>query len=240
MKRIDFNSPQTITSLLIHGLNNTGKTHLLGSILSHERAKGKAVYVGVEGEPYATLMGADLTGVELVEISSVDEVPALVKEIGQVHCIVLDSVQRLAELAATKITGGTRGIGDKEDHGKEWNKLKFETFKVIELLKKHSSLFVSVCPTGLHEHAITKATRAVPHVPGVGEVLVGRFNFVGYLEAMPVSPTVTKRVLSFQTRMDAVTRSNARKPIVKAIEVVNGLECWAPIKSILDSALQGI
>lgn len=239
MKRIDPAASPSIESLLIHGLNNTGKTHILGAMLSHERQAGPCVYVNMTGEPLATLFAHDLDGVELVEIEKVEEISELVKSLGHVHAIALDSVARLGEMAGVKVTGGTSLVGAKEDHGREWAKLKFETFKGLMLLKGSCDLFVAVCPSRHHENAITHAVRIVPDVSGVSEVLVGRFNFVGYLEAITVSPTIIRRVLDFQPRVDVVTRFNAKKGITGKLDIPMGLDCWTPIQGAIESALRG-
>lgn len=229
-------SPE-IGSLLIHALNNVGKTHILGSMLAHEKQFGKCVYVNMTGEPYATLTAYDLEGVEQIEIEKVEEISELTKSTGHVHAIALDSVQRLGELAGIKVTGGTSLVGAKDDHGREWARLKFEIFKGLMLLKKQCDLFVAVCPSRHHENAITKTVRIVPDVSGVSEVLVGRFNFVGYLESTVLNPTTTKRVIGFHARLDVQTRWNAKYGISKAIDVPTGLDCWKPIKDAIERGL---
>jgi len=238
MRQINLGRP-LIKSLLVHGNYNGGKTHLLGSLLSHEKQYGKCVYVNVQGEEMGSLLAFDLTDVELYQIESVLEVPGLVRDIGTVHAIVLDSVQRLGEIAGEKVTGGSRSVGDKDDHGKEWNRLKFEVFKVLELFKRASTLFAAVCPSGYHENQITKTTKIIPRLPGVGEDLVGRFNFVGYMEATTLSTTRTDRTIDFQTRTDATTRCNAPTQPSKKLAIPDGVDAWVPIKRGLEYALRG-
>jgi hypothetical protein len=239
MRRIDPNEPPEIGSLLIHGLNNVGKTHILASLLAHEKQYGQVMYVNMRGEPHATIFAHDMAGVELVELEKLEEVSDLAKSIDHVHAIALDSIQRLGELAGVKVTGGSYIIGAKEDHGKDWNKLKGETFRAIAALQQRCELFVAVCPSNLHEHAITHELRVVPDVPGIGEKLVGRFNFVGYLTARTITESVTTRLLDFQPRLDAVTRWNAKGPVPKPLTVKQGLGGWLPIKLLLEKGLDG-
>src|ERR1043166_7591726 len=175
MREIQLSGSATIQSVLIHALNNTGKTHLLGSALQYERQFGPCLYVNMAGEPRATLLRFNLDGVRCVECENVDDIVALTKTLDPQHCIALDSIQRLGELAGEKITKGEYIVGAKEDHGRDWAKLKYETFKPLELLKKKCTLFLAVCPSNLHENQITKQTRVVPDVSGVSEKIVGRF-----------------------------------------------------------------
>lgn len=238
MRRIDPAMPTDIETLLIHGLNNVGKTHLLGSILAHEKQYGEVVYINTQGEPFATLTAYDLTDVKMVEVGSVDEIPTLVKDIGHVHCIVLDSLQGIGEQGNTKVTGGKYIVGAKEDHGRDWAKLKYEGFTVLRLLKGSCDFLVASCPSAQHENQITHVVRVVPDMPGLSEKLVGKFNFVGYMTATPLNATVTKRMIEFQTRTDVVTRWNAPKGILKGIEVQSGLDCWEPIKQTIIGALE--
>lgn len=228
-----------IESVLIHGLNNIGKSHLLGSILSYERQFGPCLHVSMLGEPSTTLLAFDLEGVKLVEAETCDDVVTLANSLKErLHCITFDSIQRFNELADQKVTGGSYKVGAKEDHGRDWAKLKYETFKGITALQKKCELFIAVCPSNLHENSITKQNRVVPDVSGAGEKIVGRFNFCGYLEAVPLSPTKTKRQISFHQRTDTVTRWNAPKPITAAIDVPDGVHCWAPIRARIDEALK--
>ena len=239
MRKIDPLAPATIKSLLIHGLNNTGKTNVLGSMLNYERQYGKCVMVVMRGEPFETVFRHDLEGVELREVEKVEELPELARELQGVHAIALDSVQRLGEMAGIKITGGKYIIGAKEDHGRDWSKLKGETFNAMMYLQQVCDLFVAVCPSNIHENQITHEIRVIPDVAGVGEKLVGRFNFCGYLEMKVIDPTHINRTLDFKPRLDAVTRWNAKGGIPKKVDVVDELDCWVDIKTALERGLRG-
>lgn len=227
-----------IESVLLHALNNVGKSHLLGSALVYERQFGPCLHVSMLGEPATTLLGFDLDGVRLVEVETADDVITLANSLkDRLHCITFDSIQRFNELCDQKVTGGAYKVGSKEDHGRDWAKLKYETFKGIEALKKKCELFIAVCPSNLHENAITKQNRVIPDVSGAGEKIVGRFNFAGYLEAVALSPTKTQRKISFHQRLDAVTRWNGVKPIHEPIVVPDGKDCWVPIRKRIDEGL---
>lgn len=242
MRRLNLLATE-VDSVLFHGLNNVGKTHLLGSIMAYEKQYGPTVYVNMRGEPINSLLSSDLEEVDLVEIAKVDEIPELCRTLidrhKKVHCITLDSVQRLGELAADKVTGGAYAVGAKEDHGKDWNKLKFEIFKGLNLLIGISKVFVAVCPTRLHENQITHAVRAIPDVPGCGETIQSRFNFVGYIEATVVGPSKVMRKVDFEPRIDVLTRFNGKRSIGKSLSIDNGPFCWEPVKEEMEKAIIG-
>lgn len=238
MRRLNLLATE-VDSVLIHGLNNTGKTHLLGSVMAYEKQFGRTVYVNMKGEPINSLLSNDLTDVDLIEVAKIEEIIELCTKLPDVHCMTLDSVQRLGELAADKITGGAYAVGAKEDHGRDWNKLKFEVFKALNKLIANCKVFVAVCPTRLHENQITKAVRAVPDLPGAGEVIQSRFNFVGFLEATVLTPTVVERKIDFEPRIDVLTRFNGKRSVGKALKVAKGPDCWLPIKEEMDKAIHG-
>ena len=129
-------------------------------------------------------------------------------------------------------------MGAKEDHGRDWAKLKFEIFKVLMLAKQCCELLVAVCPSRHHENAITKTVRIVPDAAGVSEVLQGRFNFVGYLTATMLTPERVTRLLDFSPRLDVVTRFNAPVQLKKPIELPNGTGAWLTVKTVLEEALK--
>lgn len=238
MRKIDLVSQPSIETLLLHALNNVGKTHIIGSMLEHEQQYGKCLYACMAGEPNGTLAAYDLGEVELVEFETVDELTKFTKDnaVGW-HAVGLDSLQRLGELAGNKVTGGAYIVGAKEDHGRDWAKLKFETFKALMLLVQKCDLLVAVCPSRQHENQITKAVRVVPDVSGISETIIGRFNFGGYLEATPLGPGNVSRTVSFHTRLDAVTRWNAPNEIRKPVTIPSGTDCWQAIRTAIINGL---
>ena len=239
MRTIDFTVTRPIGSLLIHALNNVGKSHILGSALALEKQAGPCLYAGMLGEPNATLGQFELKDVEAVEFETVEDIVTFTAKAKPYQCIAIDSLQRLSEMASNKVTGGAYVVGAKEDHGRDWAKLKYEFFKPLMLLAAKCTLLLAVCPSNLHENAITKQQRVVPDVPGVSEKVVGRFNFTGYLEAVVLGPTQISRQLHFQPRPDVVTRWNAPGKVEKPLPLPVGLSTWEIIKARIELGLKG-
>jgi len=239
-------------SILIHGDNNTGKTTLLGAALSYERAAGKCVYLHLEGEPsISSVLAHDLDGVLVVTIEKLEDIPALLKEYGRFRVIGLDSLLILEEMAEAKQTGGLRAPGDVKkgdgvDGQAEWGRIKFEIRRVIELLKKSSDLFIAVGPSDKTTNIVTGEKTITPDLLGkLASRIMGRFDFVGYMEARSLTPTTVRRTIDFSARPDVKTRCNAASPITKAIAIPDIIKAsdkiagWLLVRDALTAALKG-
>ena len=234
-----------LDSILVHGVNGVGKTSLLASFIAHESQYGPCAYIYVAGEPALTsIANYDLPDVTIIEVTRVEDFLEVEKTLKPQHAIAFDSLAALNELADTKETGGDRAPGavvkgGGKDGQQEWGAIKFHVTSNVERLKKLCTIFMAACPSDRNDDTVTKVKDFItPALVGkLASRITGRFSFVGYMEAIGLTPTNITRQVSFHFRADALTRANVKNPFTKPITIPKGVEGWATVKDALLKAI---
>ncbi len=231
-------------AILVHGLPNTGKTHLCGAALAIEKAFGLCAYLHVQGEPsLETIRAHDVEGVEIYTVEALEDIAAWAKENEKAkkryHFIALDSLAALAELSEEKETGGKHAPGNGAGDGrKEWGNIKYGFKNALTLILRSATLCLMTCPSALTTVEEGGSKVIAPDLIGKDSYrILFRCSFAGYMSLQTINNTTVNRSISFEPRVDALTRCNAKRAIAKSLPLPSTANSWSLVKNLLTTAL---
>lgn len=213
-------------SILVHGINNTGKTTLLAAALKYYSQWGKVTMLSItreQGHSSAAGMGLEVEDLGyqcLYEAATYDDVIewlTMVEKGGYV-ATGLDSLWALYQLVQIKKTGGARPpLAGKSDQN-EWPFIHNDMHNLMTRWRKAAKWNLMVCPSDTGQAALKEVESGVksdalmvcPDLNGkMATGCITWFNLVGYLICDMVKAgvkTVPKRTLSFLPSKTYLTR----------------------------------
>ena len=157
---------QTLDSftVLVHGINASGKTHFLGDFLKHEMANGSVKYVNVRGEDgMLTLKGMGLGAVgETIE--SFDDYDSILTELLRkpLHALAVDSLEPLNRWVRAKLFGNDRTPNNPD----EWQQLHRTMANLMTKQRGAAKYVVCACVSDKSTDQVTGAITITPDLPG--------------------------------------------------------------------------
>ena len=249
-------------AVLIHGINNTGKTRLACAIAAYESKQGKSFVLSFTQEMgYSSAAGmgleqSDLGYQSLYEADGMDDWDAFMdmveesnkKDKKKARCIVMDSLKASYDAVQASKTGGERPVRSGKSDDNEWPVCHLWQINRMTRMRKLSDFLIVTCPsdagvsqlkeveTGLKGDIIV-----VPDLNGkLATGCITWFNLAGYLMADATKKgkdVSVKRTLSFVTSNKYWTRQ--RMPgsgITKMIDVPEGdpTPAWIELRKLAD------
>ena len=225
--------------MLFHGYYGSGKTHLMGTALRALTQNGRGLLIVVQGEPsLSTIQGLDIPDLEVVVLESYNDVELVAKEYAEAKLSVvgIDSITLLSDLAIDKVTGGKRAPGQKDAGGgnhdgrAEWGQVKSYFRVAVKQLQRLAPFCFAVCPSSKTENELTGAVSIAPDLPGKQAIgIVGMWDYVAYVDYVPLTPTKVQRRAHFEPMGSTATRCNLPRPITKPIAIPEGGGGWQAI-----------
>lgn len=221
-------------SILIHGINASGKTHLLGDFLREEGQYGSVQFINVAGEDGAlTIKGMGL-GDHAETIDSYKDFEAAIDEYRQAktHAIGVDSLTPLNKWLRVHLFKSDRFPNGAE----EWSELHRLMDNLMYKLKRSAKLIMCTCPSDRSGDQVTQKTYITPDLPGKeARSSAGWFDFVGYISAEPLNATTVKRTLLMTPNGDTTVRQRLPKQITDRIVLPTGPGGWHTIKQAIEA-----
>jgi len=218
---------------LIHGVYGSGKTHLVGDCLKHEREFGPVKFINVRGEDgELSLAGAKLgeIGEEVETVKDLEEVLGELRE-APIRALGIDSFKALVRLVMEEVHGGR--MPEKSDYVP----IHWVMERIAMSLRGTATYVMAVCPSDKSVHHVTERTSVTPDLPGREAVgSSGWFDFVGYLTAEVVGVRV-KREVSFAPSLTVATRARLPRQLIQPIPIPDGGGGWVNILKGINQAL---
>lgn len=223
-------------NILIHGINASGKTHLIGDFLATEKANGSVRFINVRGEDgMLTLKGMGLGKVGET-IGSYDEMEQALDDCRKtgIHACGIDSLAPLNSWARVKSFKTDRMPSSPD----EWTELHRLMNNIMFKAKGSVKLLMCSCPSDRSVDQVTQKTYVTPDLPGKeARSSAGWFDFVGYLSAEATTPTTVKRTLLMAPNGTITVRQRLPKQITSAIELPNGLGGWLAVRKAIEAGM---
>lgn len=240
----------TRLSVLLQGIPNTGKTHLLADMLREERKNGPVRFLNVKGEDgwaSAAHMGLGEIGETVSTPKDIQDFAAECAK-GKVHAVGLDGCRPLFNhILVDLVQSDPKNAGqvrlpdaklDGERSKAYWAQARFTMEQTIAMLKTSVNILVATSTSAQDVHEITGEKQIAPDIYGkMGSGLIGLFDFAGYIKSVPMGPGRVERRVSFQVRNDVQTRQRLANPIKEDIVLMDGFGSWVKIKSALVAGL---
>ena len=224
-------------TFLVHGINASGKTHLLGDFLHTEQEGGKKCkFVNVKGEDgMLTLMGMGLGNIgETVE--SYDDYDQVLDQCirEQYHALAVDSLEPLNRWVRAKLFAGS----DRMPNGAaEWQELHRLMANLMTKQRRAAKYVVCACTSDKSTDVVTGKVTITPDLPGrEARGAAGWFDFVGYLDVAIVGPGRVQRVLVMVPNNAITVRQRLPVPITDDIKLPNGQGGWLAIRTAIQQA----
>lgn len=213
-------------SILIHGINNTGKTVLLAAALKYFSQFGKVTMASLneeQGHDSAAGMGleSEILGYQcLYEIDNIDDFKEWLGmvEKGDYIATGFDSLWALYRLIQKKKTGGERPPKAGATSDNEWPWIHNDAHNIMTRWRKSAKWNLATCPSDTGQNALkdvesgvkTKDLMVCPDLNGkMATGCVHWFNLLGYLKCDQTKQgkTITlKRELDFTPSKTYLTR----------------------------------
>lgn len=229
LKPIDFGAEEMPGgSILIHGINNTGKTTLLAAALKYFSQYGKvtmASFASEQGHSSAAGLGLekDVLGYQcLYHIDTIDDFVEWLQMVEKGDYIAngVDTLWSLYREIQIKKTGGTRPPTAGKSDNNEWPWIHNDAHNIMTRWRKASKWNLMTCPSDTGQAALKDVESGMK--PNSGDLMIcpdlnGKmatgcitwFNLVGYLICDAVKKgTVVEyiRTLSFNPSKTYLTR----------------------------------
>lgn len=229
--------------MLLQGDYNVGKTYLMGCAMKAQLSKGPGLLIVTAGEPsVSTIQGLGVSDLDVVILDAYADVDTVVKEYkGKgLRVVGVDSLALLSELAIAKTTGGLRAPGQRDAGGgahdgrSEWGAVKSDFRRAVKQLQGLAPFCFMTCPSAKNENELTGQTSITPDLPGKQAIgIVGMFEFVGYVDCTPMTPTKVQRRIHFEPMGSIATRCNLPRPITKPIVLPEGEGGWQEVEKAI-------
>lgn len=250
-------------AVLIHGINNTGKTRLACAVATHESQYGKVFVLSFTQEMgYSSAAGTGLDATDLgyqalYEADGMDDWDAFMDMVEKdnaaqkkkARCIVMDSLKAAYDAVQAAKTGGERPVKSGKSDDNEWPVCHLWMTNRMTRMRKLSDYLIVTCPSDTGVSQLKEVETGFKGDPMVVPDLNGKlatgcitwFNLAGYLMADTVKKGAgveVRRSLSFTTSNKYWTRQ--RMPgngITKLITVPEGnpVPAWIELRSLADN-----
>lgn len=226
-------------TMLIHGINAAGKTHILGDFLRTELPNGKCKFVNVKGEDgMLTLMGMGL-GKIAETVESYDDYESLLCELskGSTHALAVDSLEPLNRWVRAKLFMGSDRMPKGAD---EWQELHRLMANLMTKQRRAAKYVLCSCTSDKSTDTVTGKVTITPDLPGrEARGSAGWFDFVAYLETSITGPGTVGRELIMVPNNTITVRQRLPKPITSNIKLPTGQGSWKLIKETIANAAKG-
>lgn len=250
-------------AVMIHGINNTGKTKLACAIAAHEAQFGRVYVLSFAqemGYSSAAGMGLDKSELGYQALYEADGMEDWDKFMDMVEkdnkagkrarCIVMDSTKAAYDAVQAAKTGGERPVISGKSDNNEWPVCHLWMYNRMTRMRKLSDFFIATCPSDAGvsqlkevETGVKGDTIVVPDLNG--KLATGCstwFNLICYLMADSIKKGTSytiKRSLACGYSTRYWTRQ--RMPgagINKLIDVPEGnpTAAWIELRSLADKA----
>ena len=219
-------------SVLVYGINASGKTHLLGDFLRTEQETGPVRFINVAGEDGSlTIKGMGL-GEVAETIEGIDDIMGAIKEYKdlKLQACAIDSLGPLSSWLRVKLFGSNRMPGNPD----EWTKLHLAMYNLIMELKACAKYIMCASIADRSGDQVTEKSYVTPDLPGrQARISAGWFDFVGYLEAIPLANKV-KRTFNMVPNATFTVRQRLPRQVSSVIELPQGPGGWSTIKAAIE------
>lgn len=251
-------------AIMVHGINNVGKTKFACAAAAHEAKEGRVYVLSFTQEMgYSSAAGMGLDKSELgyqalYEAASMDdwdEFMDLVEKNNKAdgkkaRCIVMDSVKAGYDSVQAKKTGGERPVKSGKSDDNEWPVCHLWMYNRMTRMRKLSDILIATCPSDMGvsllketETGMKGDTLVVPDLNG--KLATGCstwFNLIAYLMADSIKDgqkIKIKRTLACGYSQRYWTRQ--RMPgsgINQLIDIPEGnpVQGWITLKGLADKA----
>lgn len=234
-------------SVLVQGLYNVGKTHLLGDMLRSESQYGPVRYMchvdeGDErGGGWVTVASFGLGEVGERVATYQDMLDFLAdcrKE--KVHALGIDGLRPLYNAILVEVVGEPRlpdsrapaKGGDGEFAVSMWGQASFKMEQWFGLARTAANIVMATVPS--HKSEVEKGgiKAIMPDLYGrLAQACIGRFDFAGYLTARMIGAGKAERRISFAPRADVLNRQRLAHPVLTDILIPDSSGGWEAIKA---------
>ena len=225
-------------TMLVHGGRASGKTHLAGDFLRTEAARGPVRFINVEGEDgYLTLRGMGL-GEAGETVESYQDFYDAITEYAKAgtHALAVDSLHALSRWVMRKVTGSDR-LPEIKRESNEWGELHHLMHNLMMMLRRSARYVMCTCPSDRSVEQLSQKTYITPDLPGREAAgSAGWFDFVGYLEAVPMGPGRIQRTLSMTPNANIIVRQRLPKQITAPIVLPEGNGGWKIISDTIEKS----
>jgi len=243
-------------SILIHGINNAGKTKLIAAALKYFSDEGKvsmAMFDEEQGESSAADLGLDDLGYQVLwTVDSIDDYLKWVEKVEKEKPIATatDSLWATYRAIQRKKTGGERPPAAGETSNNEWPWIHNDAHNIMKRVRKSAKWVLFACPSDSGHSTLkdvesgikTKDQMIMPDLNGkMAEGCVAWFNLVGYLMCDTIKDGMNykmKRTLSFLPSKHYKTRQRMPYPIDHLITIpeYDPIGGWKNVIKAADSA----
>lgn len=239
-------------SVVVQGVTNVGKTHLIGDMLKHEEQFGPIRFLDVKGEKGWTTISHMGWPKDISEtIENATDVQDFAADCirHKVHAVGLDGLRLLynhvlvAQVQSNLKNAGQVRLPDANLDGDRsktyWSNGRFLMEQAITALKTAVNVLVATSTSAVDVHEVTGNKSIAPDIYGkMGSGLTGLFDFAGYMTSAPLGPGRVAYNVSFEVRSDVQTRQRLAVPLTEPIILPSGLGGWALIKAAFQQGLR--
>ena len=238
MARLKFNLDLLMVdsfTMLVHGIRASGKTHLIGDMLSVEGKVGKTCFINMAGEDGAASAKSFKLGDVGETHESYADFQSFCKDYAgkKLQAVGLDSLSVLGRWVMRATVGSDR-LPRVTKESNEWGEFHREMDNAMALLRNTAKYVVAVCPSDRSVDAVTQRTYISPDLSGRQAVgSAGWFDFVGYLQADIESPTTVARKFVIAPNSTIVVRQRLSHAITSDLKLPEGVGSWSLIKNTI-------
>lgn len=229
-------------SILIHGINNTGKTKLAGAAAKYESQFGTVMFASLnleQGHSSCADLGLDKDVLGYQALYEVDNLKDFdefldICDKTKPRLIVVDSLKAVYDYVIASVTGGTRPPIAGTSSTNEWPMIHLNASNRMTRARKAAQFVVFTCPSDsgtstlkeIESGGVKQNPKVVPDLNGkMAEGCITWFNLVGYLMADTIKKGThveIRRTLSFLPSTAYVTRQRMPHTITQMIDVPEG------------------
>ena len=239
-KRFNLDTPNLGSySVLIHGINAVGKTHLLGDFLRTESQVGPVRFINMSGEDGMMAACSAALGEVGETIDSIDSFEEAMKEYrtAKVHALGIDSLVWLNSAVRTKAFGSNRAPKTPD----EWTELHRLMANIVALARESVKFLMCTCPSDRSTDQVTQSTYITPDLPGKeARSSAGWFDFVGYLTAECIRKGEVRRTLTMAPNNLITVRQRLPIAIINDIIIPQGPGGWAEVKKQIELSVNPV
>lgn len=231
-----------------------GKTFLGGDMLKYEQQYGPVRFWNAAGEdgykPLSRFFSRD-------ELSAISETLETAKDVNEaideltktpVHALFLDGLKTVAEFSMVSTLGEDRQPTLRKNDvgsGNEWTEVHWDATKLYRRIRNCADIVMVSCVADRNpsialttNDAELKKLWISPDLPGRQAREVGHWDFVGYLDAVPLSPTTFRRTITFTPRVGLRVRYRLPTPPPSEIVLPEGPGGWKVIRDTFERCMQ--